>query len=410
MPLIDRLRLFLIGFVVVSVGLPMAWISLGKLVLFLTCLVIFGQRLLNAKGRLTIENLLSVKIIILTVAVFGLSLLWTQAPVRFAVEAFVKHSKLLEIVMLASLITSRGDAKFALAAFLMSQTILILTSWAMAFGVTIPWATSQWAEVPQYKSIVFSTYLDQTLIFAVDAAVFWHFRAYWPRLRILASALAGAALVNVLMLQQGRTGYLAALSVLSIAVMWELPTKSRLPALVIAPLLLAMVAYVGSDHVRSRVAQVVDETTHYLRKGTYDSSSGFRLHAWRRSAQAVADSPLYGYGAGSWTQTVKRIEGANSDQVFGSNSTSNPHQEYLLWAVELGVGGALLLMALLYSIWHDAQQFSAPAKRATVSTVAVVALACFFNASLYDALIGSYFCVALGLLLGVGLMHRQDTL
>lgn len=410
MPLIYRLRLFLIGFVVVSVSLPMAWISLGKLVLFLTCLVILGLRLLNAKSPSSIENLLSVKIIVLTIAVFGLSLLWTQVPVHFGVEAFIKHSKLLEIAMLASLITSRSDAKLALAAFLMSQTLLILTSWAMAFEVTIPWATSHWADVPQYKSIVFSTYLDQTLIFSVDAAVFWHFRAYWPRLRVPAIVLAGAALLNVLMLQQGRTGYLAALSVLSAAVMWELPRKSRLPALVIAPLLLAIGAYIGSNHIQSRVAQVVDETTRYLRQGTYDSSSGFRLHAWRRSVEAVAENPLYGYGAGSWTQTVKRIEGVNADQVFGSNSTSNPHQEYLLWAVELGIGGALLLMALLYSIWHDAQQFSTPAKRATVSTIAVVALACFFNASLYDALIGSYFCVTLGLLLGVGLMHRQDTL
>jgi O-antigen ligase len=40
--------------------------------------------------------------------------------------------------------------------------------------------------------------------------------------------------------------------------------------------------------------------------------------------------------------------------------------------------------------------------------VVALAIACMFNSSLYDGLIGDYFCIVLGLLLGLGLALRRD--
>jgi O-antigen ligase len=40
--------------------------------------------------------------------------------------------------------------------------------------------------------------------------------------------------------------------------------------------------------------------------------------------------------------------------------------------------------------------------------VAVLAIACLFNSSLFDALIGEYFCIVIGLLLALGLRPRPD--
>ena len=47
--------------------------------------------------------------------------------------------------------------------------------------------------------------------------------------------------------------------------------------------------------------------------------------------------------------------------------------------------------------------------RALQSTVVALAIACVFNASIYDALIGDFFCVALGLLLALGLKPNTST-
>ena len=394
------LRLFCIYFAAVSVSLPMAWISLGKLLLFASALVYFSAQLLTQKNDAALRRLWSVKVVLLIVAVFAFSLLWTEAPTDIALLAFAKHSKLLEIALLVSLIRNAREARFALLAFSLGQTSFILSSWVMATGYRVPWATSE--AHPDYTYVVYSTYLDQTLIFAGAAAVFWHLRQQLLLLPWLALLMALLAVGNNLFLQVGKTGYLATLAVFALAVAWEIPKKWRLTMLVLVPLVAGAGLYAGSAKFQGKVSQVVAESQGYANAGDSATSSGLRLHAWKRSLQAMAQQPLTGHGVGSWTQSVKRIEGADAQKVFRNGLTSNPHQEFLLWGVELGVGGTLLLLALIASLTRDALTFSTPVMRATLSMVALMVVACLFNCSLYDALIGDFFCVTLGLLLALG--------
>jgi O-antigen ligase len=159
----------------------------------------------------------------------------------------------------------------------------------------------------------------------------------------------------------------------------------------------------GSAKIQEKAAQILSESQNYSAHGNNASSSGFRLHAWRRSIQAITEQPITGHGIGSWSQSVKRIEGEQADKIFGQGITGNSHQEYLFWGVELGVGGILLLLLLIAILIHDAMQFEQSVKQATLSVVAVMVVACLFNCSLYDALIGDFFCISLGLLLALGL-------
>ena len=394
------LRLFVICLVAVSVSLPMAWVSLGKLLLFVTCLIFLCTVLLRGTKDEVIRGLWTVRAILFILMAFACSLFWTAAPPDVALVAFVKRSKLLEIAMLVVLIRNAREAQLAMLAFFASQAFFILTSWVMATGLRVPWATS--ALEPQYQSVVFSTYLDQTLIFAAAAAVFWHLRQEWGSTAWLAVALAAAAITNNLFLQVGKTGYIASLVILTLLIMWEIPKKWRLPALILAPAVIGIAMYAGSAKFQSKVAQIMNESQSYSAQGNNASSSGFRLHAWRRSLEAIAEDPLMGQGVGSWLHSVKKIEGTNADQVFGRGASSNPHQEFLLWGVELGVGGILLLILLVAALIRDSWRFPRPVRQATLSVVAVMVVACFFNSSLYDALIGDFFCVTLGLLLALG--------
>jgi O-antigen ligase len=408
MLLTTRLRLVSICFIAISVSLPMAWISLGKLVLFISCLIVLSSFIFEKKPDLELRKLWSVKLVLVSFVAFGASLLWTESTRDIALLALTKHSKLLEIAMLVCLIRSQREAKIAMLAFFASQAFFVLSSWIMVAGWRVPWATS--ALIPQYKNVVFSTYLDQTLIFAAAAAVFWHLRPSWTNtqwLKQAAGLTAIAAVINIVFFQEGKTGYVAALTVVTLAIMWQIPKRWRLAVLVIAPLTLGLLAYAGSSKFQSRVTQILNESQSYNTQGDNTSSSGFRLHAWRRSLEAIAEQPLTGHGVGSWTLSVKRIEGPDAQKVFGDGLTSNPHQEFLLWGVELGIGGTLLLLLLIGSLVRDAMTFQAPVMRATISVVAVMVVACLFNSSLYDALIGDFFCITLGLLLALGVRSES---
>jgi O-antigen ligase len=120
----------------------------------------------------------------------------------------------------------------------------------------------------------------------------------------------------------------------------------------------------------------------------------------------MAHQPFVGYGVGSFVPAVKAMEKGNSTAIFGNTLSSNPHQEFLLWGVELGVGGVLLLVGMLWFCTRWAQSFSPPANRAVTSIILTITVACLFNSALYDDLIGDFLCFALGISLAYG---RQTT-
>jgi O-antigen ligase len=188
--------------------------------------------------------------------------------------------------------------------------------------------------------------------------------------------------------------------------MWSVPKRYRIVAIAITSFMLSLALYISSIHFKTRIAGVVTESQQYAQKTDIQTSAGWRLNAWHRSLQAIAEKPFFGHGVGSWALTVKRIEGEKGASVFGAGNSSNPHQEYLLWGVELGVIGLLLFLLLLFSIAKDALQYSEAIQRAIFSVVAVLAVACLFNSAVYDDLIGDYFCITLGLLMAYGIQTR----
>jgi len=381
--------------------LPIAWISLAKVLLLLSVLVYISVNYISVKKVFRLSDTWTSKVTLAALVLFSISLAWTESTYSVALLTLVKHAKLIEIFLLLMLVRTIRDAKIGILALMVGQSFLLISSWLLLFGVPIPWTTD-----PQGKYVVFSSYLDQSVMFASMAAVAWHLRneRIWPKW--LSVLLSAAALANVFFLLEGRTGQVVGVVVLSLIVMWSVPKRYRIIAIAISSLILSLTVYTGSVHFKTRLAGVVTESQQYSQKADIQTSAGWRLNAWHRSLQAIAEKPLYGHGVGSWALTVKRIEGEKGAAVFGEGNSSNPHQEYLLWGVELGVIGLLLFLLLLFSIAKDTLQYSIPIQRAIFSVVAVLSVACLFNSTLYDDLIGDYFCITLGLLMAYGIQNR----
>ena len=401
-------RLVLACFLAASASLPIAMMSIGKLLLFLAALGWLGASLARGPADYALAALRSARVVLLTLLVFAASLLWTDADIATASMALVKHGKLLVIVLMVCLIRTRAEGQIALMAFAVGQFSLLALSWLVAAGIELPFLPPNLG-----RGVVFSSYLDQGVIVATSAAIFWHLqplcktKPLWPRW--LAAVFVFAALASVLLVLIGRTAYVIVLALFGLAAVWALPARLRLAAMLGVPLLAAAVLFLASSHLPSRVTMLITESKDFSEKADVSTSAGWRLNAWQRSAEAIAESPFVGHGVGAWTTTVKRLQGENGIEVFGSGSLSNPHQEYLLWGVELGVGGTLLLVLLLLVLARDFADFEAPVKRAGISVVMAMAIACLFNSSIYDGLIGDYFCIVLGLLLALGL-RTQDSL
>lgn len=395
-----NLRLFVVCLAALSVSLPIAWISLAKVLLFVLGLVYLMSSYWTRRADATLQRLWTSYAVLGILPLFAMSLFWTGADMESALYSLVKHAKLMGILLVVYFVRTRREARMGLLFYAGGQGFLLLSSWMLFIGVPIPWVADT-----ATGNVVFSTYLDQSIMFAAAAAVFWHLRheGLWPQW--LGAAAALLALTNALLLLEGRTGYLVALTSLTLGLMWAMPRRFRLATMVVAPLAVLLGLFLVSAQVQERVTKIVRESVNYSKSQQVaaQDSSGWRLNAWRRSLQAIEAKPLNGHGVGAWTPAVKQFEESKlAIALFGEGNHSNPHQEYLLWGVELGVGGLLLIVALMVCLARDALRFPDSIQRATLSVLAALVVACLFNSTLYDDWIGDFFCISLGLLLAMG--------
>lgn len=397
-----RFRMAIVLLVAASVSLPIAWISLAKVLLFVSGLGYVIAAQFQPERTSNLRGLATPPVLLLIVFVFALSLLWTEVDTEFALQIFIKHAKLLGIALLIFLIRSEREARIAVWVFISLQIFVLISSWLLAAGVTLPWVfNDQSATVSKY--VVFAeSYLDQSIMLACTAAIVWHLSVDGQWLRWAAALVAIAAMLNIFFLLPGRTGYVVAASLAALAALWALNKRAKLIAVVAMPLVIAFGVYFSSGQLHERVTLVVQETQRYSDQAETQTSSGWRLNAWQKSIQAIVEKPWNGYGVGSWAPAVKRLQGASATEVFGSSNASNPHQEYLLWGVETGVGGVLLLLVFFLAVARDAQRFPVGTQRATLSVALAIAIACCFNSSLFDDLMGDFLYVSLGLMMALG--------
>lgn len=382
----------------------MAIISLAKLLLLLCALYILSSALLRTSGTSTEPKAeptrLTPPAVLIALFAFALSLLWTTAPDGDAWGSVAKYGKLLVVVLLMVLIRERREALCALGCFALAQLFLVFSSWALFLHWPVPWATSNMA-VKEYA--VFSSYLDQGIMGAVLAAICWHLRDLVPGRfgRHIAIAAAVLAMSNVLFVLSGRSGHVVAIAVLSLAIMWQLPKRLR-ALVVLLPFLLAMALFLSSAKVRDRLTMAKSEVQSYSSQQKSVTSSGIRLELWRKAIVIISDHPFAGLGVGSWSTEYNRVELQRNPEHRPIDGNGNPHQEYLQWGVQLGLPGVALLLGLFASVFLDTRHMEPSVARAAQSTLAALMVACLFNSSLYDALIGDFFCVTLGLLLALG--------
>lgn len=331
----------------------------------------------------------------------ALSLAYTPAPLPEAFRELMKYHKLLLIPMVLLLVRTRREASIALAAYAGVETFVLLSSYLLGAGLNLPWVIKPLA-VRLYPATVFSSYLDQSIMTAGFAALAWHLREDFPGRhgRLVALVLVVLSIVNVLLLLPGRSAQVALLVAMSLALVWTMPARRRVLA-VVAPLLVVAVVAASSPHFRDRTTAVLTESTAYLHGDRTATSSGTRLNLWHRALQAISQRPLIGHGVGSWDHVYARLEAGGASPMHAT--AHNPHQEYLLWGVHLGLVGIALLLAFGVAVVRDAASFQPNPRRATWSLLAILAVVCMFNSTLLDALIGDYFCVLLGVLLALGI-------
>jgi O-antigen ligase len=149
----------------------------------------------------------------------------------------------------------------------------------------------------------------------------------------------------------GRTGHVIA-AVLGVYyfITWDLK-KSLAAGGVVLILLGAFAWFNPSNPLFLRAQTAIEEAREwdYGKPADITSSSGLRLEWFFNSLQIIGQNPVLGTGTGSFDATYGRF-------VAGTQMlpTDNPHNEYLMTAVQFGLMGLLVLMIFFGVQWRCA--------------------------------------------------------
>lgn len=336
---------------------------------------------------------------------FGLLLLgifWNAQPASEAARTLLKYLDLAFIPLFLYCFRDPESRRRGLLAFAGALTLILVFSLLIRLGI-----------VPAYgpilgspaSPVVFKYRITHSFLMAFGAFLFaWLAISSTPgsRARWGWGLLAMAAMVNVILMVEGMTGVLILSLLGMLLAVTLLPRKALIAALIAVPLLGA-----GLLSLPGPLAQRSDALLQELRAwqpdvGARDSSAGLRIEFYRNTAGLVAEHPLAGVGTGGFPAAYER-------KVQGSDMlpTRNPHNEYLLLAAQLGIGGALLLLALFHVQWRLGARLNSSMETGLArGLVIAMAIGCLFNSFLLDHAEGLFFAWMSGLLFAG---YRSDT-
>jgi O-antigen ligase len=332
---------------------------------------------------------------------------WSIAPHDDIRTALQKYSRLLVLPVCISL--SWRDPALpgrALRWFLAGAGVLALSCYLVSIGM-MPQSSLGWWHVSTeaHDAYVFKNHITIGILlgFAAAACLLTARYAATPRARLAAIAGGVFFAVPIIILSQGRSGYVTLfIGLVTLLLLHPRATPPVKAAGIGAIALLCFGVYLASPNVKLRTDALINEVA----TGAPRSPNGVRLSFMRVALQVVADHPLIGAGTGSFAEayapTARSIWPEQKTQ--GRNQ---PHSEFLLVAVQLGLAGSLVYFAMLGTLGGAALRLRSFETDSLALLWVIYFVASSFNSLLWD-ITEAYWFLLLGGCLYVGALRCRQ--
>jgi O-antigen ligase len=330
--------------------------------------------------------------------------LWAHVPLADRIDGLNAFHKLLAIPFLAIQFRDCGRGMRVLVGFLLSCIVLLLVSWGLVLFPDLPWRGRLHIVeglVVGGLGIPTKDYISQGTMFtlcilglAEGAMLAWRqSRRGWALLLV---SVAIVFLANILYVATSRTALVALPLLLMLFAFRRLGWKGAAGMLIVIAVL-AAAAWPASGYLRQRVIGLITEVRGY-QPSAASTSAGERLEFWRKSLIFIADAPVLGHGTGSIREQFG--QSASGQGGMAALPSTNPHNQIFATAIQLGLVGTLLLLAM----WIAHLRFFRGAEMAAGIGLLVVVqniISSLFNSSLFDFTHGWIYVLAVGVLCGM---------
>ena len=336
---------------------------------------------------------------------FGLVLIgatYSIGPTDAILQALNKYSKFLFLLMTLTLLVDAQWRERCWRAFAIAMIFTLASTYA-GLWVHVPWAAAATPSGWGADHTVFKDYIAQGLLMATFAALSLTkaFEEKRPLLRVSWAALSVLASLSILFLSSGRTGYLAIIVALSVYAFSICPKRMRLVVALAAALALSTLLSLSTS-TNQRLTQVYTEAKSQLsgpaalQQLDGANSTGARLIMWSFSIDQIKERPLLGSGTGSYRAVSNQVCG-DSPECPANNV--HPHNQFLLFGVELGVIGILSYLFYLYSAAQASRRLQSPKRALLLSFLSIMVVASLTHGALWLAVENHLFTFVLALLM-----------
>ena len=245
------------------------------------------------------------------------------------------------IVLMAALAMDVHQRSNLLTAFVIAQSVVLVAVYALASGVNAYWV-----------DVSLTDHISQNLMqsFLVAVALWRSKSAATGSARWAWRVLAMLAAYGILMLSDGRTGYLALFAVLLVFIVWGRPWWF-VPVGIASVVALAVSAYVLNDGFE-RATDLISVEAKMNGEQAEQSSVGARLAMWAFATELIDQKPILGWGSGGYPGQAKTYF---KDQATCSVTCAHTHNQFLFFGVENGLIGVVLYVGLLITLMRNAR-------------------------------------------------------
>ena len=313
---------------------------------------------------------------------FILGLSYTSANNNEALSMLMKYRELLFIPVFISFLTTEHYRNWVWKAFFVASLLTLFVSYLMYFGCL---------DLNNQGDACFKNRISHSIFISFFAFYCVHKVSDNLGYKKLYLVLLAICLHNLFFVVPGRTGQLVLISLILLFAIQRLGNKQRL--LTVVGLALCLTLYMNLSDKANRISEGIANTQAYLLPvpEQTESSMGLRYTFWKNSFKLIAEKPLLGHGTGGFSKEYQRLV---NDERLESN---NPHNEFLLIAVQLGVVGLFIYIGFLVCQFYFANKL--PSKEGWFAQGLLVSLiiTSMFNSPLMDHNEGHWFATMIAL-------------
>ncbi len=380
-------------------------------------------------------------IAILCVALFGwltLSMLWSIAPRDEMIEGLSKYRKLLYVPLIGMLlITTRVKPWFLMNFFVAGCLVVCVGSlfsstglaelvlgpqnsggggWLLGGSPDKSWFFIGPPEKPTFGRAHIAQGAFLAFAAAMGAALLLN-RFFEKKLTLsfLLSSLGVIIVLNHVIINiGGLTGYvLIIVAGIGLVVISGRLGGWRVNAIVIAIFFgFVITTFLISDTYKKRVTESIGHSQEYFKEQRL-TSEGIRLEFWKVGIKRFIESPLVGYGVGSYGELYQRF-GTREDSI--RSSRPHPHSEYVIQIVQGGIVAFGLFLFLVITVFSglmkkikSGQMAICFDKRLGVMLVVMFYADAIFNSTIWDLAEGHWFSILMATYMQVSYTCRRNS-